>query len=240
MATAIKHRRELIKMSKRSYDSNTINAANPIARYSHRNRLSRGISLVTSQTGVRKLLDYGCGTGAFINAIQGVNDIVAIGYEPFMTEYKSDNLPIYSNFDDIEKRGLFDIITIFETIEHLDVIETKEFLGRASALLSKNGKILFSAPIEIGPALLMKEFNRGFFNTRFSQNDLIELLVASFFGLASTRAENIKCSHKGFDFRRAIHFLNDEFGTVKVASYGPLPIGTWYGNSQVFFWLTKR
>ncbi|MFM6254022.1 MAG: hypothetical protein ACKPEQ_33585, partial [Dolichospermum sp.] len=81
-------------MSKRSYDSNTINAANPIARYSHRNRLSRGISLVTSQTGVRKLLDYGCGTGAFINAIQGVNDIVAIGYEPFMTEYKSDNLPI--------------------------------------------------------------------------------------------------------------------------------------------------
>jgi hypothetical protein len=52
--------------------------------------------------------------------------------------------------------------------------------------------------------------------------------------------KNIKGSHKGFDFRKAIRFLEGEFGPVTIASYGPLPIGSWYGNSQVYFWLTKR
>jgi hypothetical protein len=26
---------------------------------------------------------------------------------------------------------------------------------------------------------------------------------------------------------------------VLLAGYSPLPLGTWYGNSQVFFWLQR-
>jgi len=223
-----------------SYDKQTINTPNPIARYAHRNRLARAISLITSQVGIHKLLDYGCGPGAFINAIQGVNGIVAFGYEPFMDERSGGNLPIYKDFAILEKNGPFDIITVFETIEHLEEKEIREFLVRANNLLTDKGKILFSAPIEIGPALLMKELNRCILHKRLPEYSPFELFLASLFGVAAKRAENLKTSHKGFDFRKVIHFLNDEFGPVTIASYGPLPIGTWYGNSQVYFWLTRR
>jgi len=223
-----------------SYDKQTINTPNPIARYAHRNRLARVISLITSHVGLSKLLDYGCGSGAFIKAVQGVNGIVAIGYEPFMKERVDNDCPIYNDYPPVKEAGPFDIITIFETIEHLEERELREFLARATELLTDKGKILFSAPIEIGPALLMKELNRCILHKRLPENSSLELLLASLVGVPAKRAKNIKSSHKRFDFRKAIHFLEGEFGPVTIASYGPFPIGTWYGNSQVYFWLTRR
>jgi SAM-dependent methyltransferase len=222
------------------YDKQTINTPNPIARFAHRNRLARVISLIKSQVGLSKLIDYGCGSGAFIKAIQGINGIAAIGYEPFMTERVDTDSPIYSDYLPVKDAAPFDAITIFEAIEHLDETELCEFLVQATELLTDNGKILFSAPIEIGPALFLKEINRCILHKRLPENNLLELLLASLFGVPAKRATNIKGSHKGFDFRKAIRFLECEFGPVTIASYGPLPIGSWYGNSQVYFWLTKR
>ncbi len=221
-----------------SYDKQTVNTPNPIARYSHRNRIKRSISLITSQVGIKKILDYGCGSGDFIKAISGIG-IEVIGYEPYMKERVSDDLPIYEDIACVKEFGPFDIITIFETIEHLEEIELRDFLVQANELLTEKGKILVSVPIEIGPALIMKELNRCILHKRFPENNPIELFLASFFGIAAKRAKS-KHSHKGFDFRKIINFLENEFGTVNIASYGPLPIGTWYGNSQVFFWLTRR
>lgn len=223
-----------------SYDKQTINTPNPIARYAHRNRLKRIVSIVTSQADINKVLDYGCGSGVFIKAIQGANGIEAIGYEPFMTERVDADSPIFKDFACVAAAGPFDIITIFETVEHLDDREFREFLARADKLLTEKGKILFSAPIEIGPALIMKEFNRCILHRRWPENSVTELFLASLFGVAAKRTENIKCSHKGFDFRQTIRFLEGQYGPITIASYGPLPIGTWYGNSQVYFWLTRR
>jgi SAM-dependent methyltransferase len=223
-----------------SYEKQTLNTPNPIARYAHRNRLKRVISLVISQPYIRKVLDYGCGSGAFIEAIQGKNGIKAFGFEPIMKERAGADSLIYSDFSSVNAEGPFDIVTIFETIEHLSDDELAEFLARADEILSNNGRILCSVPIEIGPALLMKEFNRCILHKRRPENSVAELFSASIFGIAAKRANNIKGSHKGFDFRKAIRFLEDDYGPVTIASYGPLPLGTWYGNSQVYFWLKKR
>jgi hypothetical protein len=99
---------------------------------------------------------------------------------------------------------------------------------------------LFSAPIEIGPALLMKELNRCILHRRYPEHGLIELALAAFLGVPAKRAANIKYSHKGFDFRRAFKYFRAHSWDVNVISFGPLPIPTWYGNSQVYFWLTKK
>lgn len=223
-----------------SYDRQTLNTPNPIARFAHRNRLERVISLVTSDADVHKVLDYGCGSGAFVKAIQGINGIKAIGYEPFMNERIDADSPIFNDLPSVEAAGPFDIITIFETVEHLDDRELCDFLAQAKKMLNEKGRILFSAPIEIGPAVLMKELNRCILHKRLPENSVIELFLASLLGRAAKRAENIKASHKGFDFRKTIRFLEDHYGPVTIVSYGPLPIGTWYGNSQVYFWLTRR
>lgn len=223
-----------------SYDRQTLNTPNPIARYAHRNRLARVKSIVTSQTDVHKVLDYGCGPGAFVKAIQGINGIEAIGYEPFMKERIDSDSPVFEDISSIEAAGPFDLITIFETVEHLDERELLDFLRLADKLLTEKGRILFSAPIEIGPALFMKELNRCILHKRLPEYSVVELFLSSFLGVAAKRAENIKVSHKGFDFRQTIRFLEEQYGPVTIISYGPLPIGTWYGNSQVYFWLTRR
>lgn len=223
-----------------SYNKQTLDTPNPIARYAHRNRLSRSISIINSQANIHKVLDYGCGSGAFIKTIHETNGIEAFGYEPFMKERINAEIPIFTDFPTAEDAGPFDIITIFETIEHLSDLELHKFLTRSDKLLTEKGKILASVPIEIGPALLMKEINRCILHKRLPKISLFELFRASFLGIATRRAKNIKNSHEGFDFRLAIHFIENQFGPVTIESYGPLPIGTWYGNSQVYFWISRH
>lgn len=222
-----------------SYDRQTLNTPNPIARYAHRHRLKRVVSLIAGTTGIRRLLDYGCGSGAFVSRIQGMNGISAVGYEPFMTERVPGAAHIHTDFSTVEAEGPFDVITLFETIEHLTEAELKDFLQRADRLLGDRGKILLSAPIEIGPAVLVKELNRCLLHRRRPENNALELFLASLFGIVPERPPDVRRTHKGFDFRHAIRYLEASFGPVSIACYGPLPIGTWYGNSQVYFWLTR-
>lgn len=142
------------------YDKQTINSPNPLARFSHSHRLATSVALVSAEPGVHRLLDYGCGTGQFLKALQRGKTVQAIGYEPYMPEKSHASLPIYKNLNEIRKHAPFDLITIFETIEHLSGDEIKTFLALAEQILSPKGRILFSAPIEIGPALLLKTINR--------------------------------------------------------------------------------
>lgn len=222
-----------------SYDRQTLNTPNPIARYAHRHRLKQVVALVSGTAGIRKLLDYGCGSGAFVSRIQGMNGISAVGYEPFMPERVPGAARIHTEFSSVEAEGPFDVITLFETIEHLTDAEIDDFLQRADRLLSDRGKVLLSAPIEIGPAVLAKEFNRCLLHRRRPENTARELFLAAVFGIVPARPPDVRRTHKGFDFRHAIRYLEASFGPVDIACYGPLPIGTWFGNSQVYFWLTR-
>ena len=222
-------------MKQLSYQEETIESKNPIARFAHRNRLRRSIAFcarVLPPGG--SVLDYGCGDGTFVRKIENLG-YRAFGYEPYM-EGKTFS-QIYRDFSDLENMPLqVDMMTVFETIEHLSEDELLELLARSKKVLSPKGKILFSAPIEIGPSLLLKILNR---NRRYGRPlfDKVSAstLKAALFGLPEARDEDIKYSHKGYDFRRSIAFVKAQGFDVSVLAYGPLPLPTWYGNSQVYF-----
>jgi hypothetical protein len=221
-----------------TYAEQTFNASNPIARYSHRNRLRRSVALALPRMRGR-LLDYGCGSVMFINAINGLRPGSAIGYEPFMAERQFSDLPIYREMDEVISRCPFSIVTLFETIEHLDADELDAFLNDCELVLEPAGGVLVSGPIEVGPAVLAKEASRSLLHHRAPENRWLELMGAAFLGNPSSRAPDIKTSHKGFDFRWAIANLRRHGWQVAVLGYGPLPIGTWYGNSQFYLWVSK-
>ena len=170
--------------------------------------------------------------------MNNVRPELAFGYEPFMEERTSENLPIFRDFEDIKKHAPFGTVTLFETIEHLSDSELGDFLDRSSEVLQDDGCILISAPIEIGPALIMKEFNRSLLKFRKPEHHFLEFVNAAFFGQPARRATNIKCSHRGFDFRSAIKKIEARGWEVSILKYSPLPLPSWYGNSQVF--LTAR
>lgn len=223
-----------------SYAQQTVDAPNPVARYAHRNRLRRSLRLALPRLGAGKLLDYGCGSGTFIAEVLDRHPGRAIGYEPLMTERSQSGLPIYMRAEEVEAAGPYSVITLFETIEHLTSSELQDFTDLCGRLLPADGGVLISAPIEIGPALVLKDLNRSRWGRRRSEHQPLELLKASLFGVAARRAEDVKVSHRGFDFRDARATLLRLGWSTEVLEYGPLPLLGWYGNSQVYMWAQRR
>ena len=223
-----------------SYDDNTINSVNPLARFAHRTRVKKSIRYAKAMIENGKILDYGCGSGVFIQNINEIKQNIAYGYEPFMDERKGDGLPIYKDFDSLKQYKPYSTITLFETIEHLSDEELQTFLSRSDEILSKNGTILISGPIEIGPVLFLKEFNRVVINKSNSRYHIGEFFKAALCAIPGRRAENIKTSHRGFDFRKALKRIEDLGWEVTIAGYSPIKILSWYGNSQFFAFCSRR
>lgn len=192
------------------YDASTINAPNPLARFAHRSRVKRSLGYVRGRLSAGKVLDYGCGSGVLVASLLDEKPNCAVGYEPFMEERSRPDLPIYGTIEEAASHGPFGTVTLFETIEHLSEAELDQFLAECDRLLADDGVILASSPIEVGPALLLKEANRFWFRFRRSEHSSIEFLKASLLALPARRAENIKTSHRGFDFRHAIVMLSEK------------------------------
>lgn len=227
-------------MSNRSYDQQTVNSPNPLARYAHRNRLKKSIDLALAKCRDGVILDYGCGSGHFIAEMLRHRPGAAVGYEPYMTERAAGGLPIHRTLDELMDLGPFSMVTLFETIEHLHQEELVDFLSTCDRILGPDGGILISGPIEIGPALLLKEVNRSILHFRKPEHGLFELAKASVLGIQASRAIDIKRSHKGFDFRKAISAIEALGWGTEILRFGPLPIRTWYGNSQFYLWATRK
>lgn len=223
-----------------NYDAQTINSRNPLARFAHRTRVKKSVGYAKGLVQRGKILDYGCGSGVFINEMNKLQAGTAFGYEPFMAERTQGGLPIYRDFDDLKPHGPFATVALFETLEHLSDGELSEFLGRAGEVLQDDGQILISAPIEIGPALFLKEFNRFILKLKKPEHGLAEFMKAALTGKAAGRAPNIKTSHKGFDFRAASRTIESHGWKVSVLGFSPIPFVGWYGNSQVFLIASRQ
>jgi 2-polyprenyl-3-methyl-5-hydroxy-6-metoxy-1,4-benzoquinol methylase len=94
----------------------------------------------------KKILDFGCGAGGFLNkASHLAEEVVGIESEQKTREHWSNNFSIYSDFDVLSQaQEKFDIITAFHVLEHLH--DPKEMLKSFSALLSQKGRIVIEVP----------------------------------------------------------------------------------------------
>jgi hypothetical protein len=233
-----------------SYDNATINSPNPFVRFAHRNRIRQCIKYISPRLKIIDtdvhfggVLDYGCGTGALVSMLNTHSPGSTIGYEPFKQERFSEHLPVYCEYNDIKRRSPFHTITLFEVIEHLNDAGLDEFLVRCNELLSLHGVIIFSAPVEIGPALFFKAMYRLQL-TQKTEYNIVELFKAGIFGFAPSRTDFEEMhgyvTHKGFDFRKAINYLKSKNYLIKILGYSPFPMLGWYGNSQIFFMAEKQ
>ena len=220
------------------YEIQTLDHPNLLARFAHRSRHRKSISLAASLLTAKDnaLIDYGCGKGAFVDELRSKGFAFAYGYEPFMeqTQYRDY---ILKDLGGIPPRSI-ELITLFETIEHLHESEIDTFFSFCRYCMKPGGKILISAPIELGPAVIAKDLVRSLLFNRSLEYSLIELVKSGVLGMSVGRSHNIKGSHKGFDFRKSISFIEDNYGLVRILGFGPLPLNTWYGNSQVYIQVT--
>lgn len=221
------------------YDKQTVNAKNFFARFAHRSRLNISIKIISdiASSNEISILDFGCGDGLFLNQInQKIPNSNLSGYDPY-SQKRYDNFNLITDLSELRYKK-FDVICCFETLEHLDVVEKKELFSLINNILKKNGKFVISVPIIGGLVLILKEINRMLMFRRKSDYNLKELFLASFFNISAKRAQNIKESHKGFNFQILEKELTKNF-SIESKIYTPFKFIPWFLNSTVFYVLNK-
>ncbi len=217
------------------YDKQTVNAKNFFARYAHRSRLKISVNIIEKLFLNKKfsILDFGCGDGHFLNNLsEKFSNCNLIGYDPYSTiVHKSFKL--CKNLDEIKNNSL-DIVCCFETLEHLDDNEFNFLINSIKNKLKNDGKFIVSVPIIGGLTLILKEINRAMMFKRKSDYSLKEIFLASFFNKSPKRAENIKTSHKGFNFQLLENKLKMNFN-IRSKILSPFKNVPWFLNSTVFY-----
>lgn len=215
-----------------SYDHQTINSPNPLARFAHRSRVSKSIALVNKhlpQNGV--VIDFGAGTGSFLSSLGDERpDATLFAIEPFMPPTTDPRIHYILNFESLNLNP--DVISAFEVCEHLTDSETEQFISNSQHFIKAHGKLIVSVPIMVGGALLLKELSRSILFRRASEYSLSDLFTG-LLGHMVERPINRRTTHKGFDFRWFREKLRERF-IIEDEILSPLPI-PWWANSQIFF-----
>ena len=124
--------------------------------------LKNKLKLINGYVSRGTILDYGCGTGAFIQKCS-IAGWKAFGFEPDNDARKialEKGLAVYNNKDSL-LGNIFDIISLWHVLEHLtDLNETLTFINER---LSKNGHLIIAVPNHISyDANIYKEFWAGY------------------------------------------------------------------------------
>lgn len=93
-----------------------------------------------------KFLDYGCGEGHCASLSADYATSVSVGFDTKKYDQwdkfgTKPNLLFTNTFSDVQARGPFDVIVLFDVIDHLTSEDAATVLKKAASVLAPNGKI---------------------------------------------------------------------------------------------------
>ncbi len=229
-----------------------------VVAWSHGSRFRLAARLSAPAAGGR-LLDYGCGDGTFLALTHGTfADAVGADLDAAQLAECRRRFTGMAGVRFVENAaleapghaGAYDAVTCMEVLEHCVDAERRRVLDNLRRLAVPGGRVIISAPIEIGPALVGKQFFRalaawrGHGDYQFRETYTPrELLAATLARPHLARAEYLVetpsgpsryCGHKGFDWRILEREIVERFA-VEQRLFTPLgPLGALL-NSQVWF-----
>jgi SAM-dependent methyltransferase len=151
------------------YATKQIFCKDRLIAWSHQRRFETGLALARRFAG-QKILDYGCGDGTFLALLAAGSDAPALAVGAELDGYQVDDCrrrlgdraglrfePI-SALDDEVHRGAYDGVVCMEVLEH--VVDLTTVIERLWRMLSADGTLLVSVPVETGLPLLLKQAAR--------------------------------------------------------------------------------
>jgi SAM-dependent methyltransferase len=217
-----------------SYEKQTVDSPNPLARFAHRTRIQKSLAIVDEYLPSHgKFADFGAGTGLLLSEFgKRRPDATLFGIEPFQTPYYPGNITYVPDLASLEFHSL-NVISAFEVCEHMYEHEIRDFLAHCRKILVPDGKLIISVPVMYGAAAVPKFVNRVMLYRRNYTGYGVKDLARSTFGIPIERPEDPRHTHTGFDFRWLMRIIAESFVVQKVdcSPFRGLP---WYFNSQVF------
>jgi len=223
-----------------------------VIAWSHRSRFRMARRLVTPYRG-RCLLDYGCGDGTFLAFIHDLfPEAVGADLDPARTAQcgqRFAHLPSLSFrlIRDLEEGRTFDVVTCMEVLEHCTDENRERVLDDVSRLVARDGVVIISVPVEIGPPLLIKESLRtvaawrGLGEYRFKERYRLGEMVRMTFAGPRTEIERPQYpgpppyhGHKGFNWHVLQQRLERNFA-LRTRRFSPLSWSRGWLSSQVWF-----
>lgn len=123
----------------------------------------------------KKFLDFGCGDGHTVEIAKEIFGATAFGYDTKTFEWNNEN--ITSNFDVISKNGPYDVILLYDVLDHAEEPET--ILKTCKQILSPDGKIC----VRVHPWFsrhgthIYKQLNKAYLQLVFNDDELATLGV---------------------------------------------------------------
>ncbi|HEY8280340.1 MAG TPA: methyltransferase domain-containing protein [Bdellovibrionota bacterium] len=228
------------------------------ARFRYALRLVEGFS-------PGSVLDYGCGDGTFLYLLGGKVS-QRIGFDSDLKQVADCRTRLgseirfldLSGIDDPALEGTFELITCMEVIEHCLPEQRHELLRRVQRLLKPGGRIVFSVPVEIGPALVGKQLVRAFLaltkvghyehREKYTVGELLKMLFAGartkitrpVYETVLPGGQKIAWhGHKGFNWREFGLELHEEF-VPESRAFTPLSFTGGLCSSQAWFVCRKK
>ena len=223
-----------------------------LKRFSHNTRFSIALDLLNPNS-EDNILDYGTGDGFILAMIRSANkDCKIVGYEPvpYMFEELKKQNKISLNSGSYKKSvelvnslngytGIFNKICCLEVLEHLTENNQKKEIKRMADMLTDDGELIISVPIEVGFSSLLKNIARILLRQTHG-NASFKNIVYSMFGIHFHRGnESYISSHIGFYYHDLEKLILSSGLKICHKKFSPIPMLKGLINSQVFYVLEK-
>lgn len=233
-----------------AYTERIFHGGNRLTRWSHRRRSSADTTILAGRR-YERVADVGAADGWFLRALidAGIAErATGIDVDPDEVDAgrtRSANHPtldfVLADSEGLEPlRHSFDLVVCLATLEHVE--DPTSVLDTVVSLTQPGGEALIEVPVEVGPALLVKQAarwaaNRGgdYGYERYGWRELVKAGVL----WQTDGIERINLhSHKGFDYRAmrrlvAERVVIDRTRWSPVTMLGPVAASavTWLGHT---------
>jgi SAM-dependent methyltransferase len=115
-------------------------------------KYARGIGIIDMMIGEeltnRKFLDFGCGEGHSVAAAREFGATMAVGYDPggfsgSAIPVEQPDLLLTTSQDELKRHAPYDIVLIYDVIDHLQGESIEAFFGRLRELVQSGSKLYF-------------------------------------------------------------------------------------------------
>ncbi len=122
----------------------------------------------------KKFLDYGCGDSLVVNELSSICE--ARGYD------------IGGDFEEIQKAGPYDIILLYDVLDHCTNETQESLMGKVESLLSPDGVIYVRCHPWTSPHAthMYNQLNRGYLHLVFTPEELVTFGIS---GVETLRIE---------------------------------------------------